>query len=102
MTRWQGRSLASGLEAAAVFQLVAEMHIVGRPTQIMMGDAITLAPQAPSLGGVVTNARPGRVVMRLDDGRTLHLRPRDPTDSETGFSRPRGRVSSDWTVEWVS
>jgi hypothetical protein len=102
MTRWRAQSTTGKIEVAAVFQVVAELHIVGRPTAIMMGDAFTLAHQTLSVDGVVVKARAGRVVMRLDDGRTLHLRPREALDRETGFVRPRGRLSSDWTVERVS
>jgi hypothetical protein len=102
MTRWRAQSAASTIEAATVFQVVAELHIIGRPTTIMMGDAFTLAHGELSAIGVVVNARPGNIVVRLDDGRTLHLRPRQALDSESGFSPPRGKLSSDWTVERVS
>jgi hypothetical protein len=102
MTRWRAQSIASTIEPATVFQVVAELHIVGRPTEIMMGDAFTLAHQQLSVDGVVVTARPGHIVMRLDDGRTLHLRPRQAVDRESGFDRPRGKLSSDWTVERVS
>jgi hypothetical protein len=102
MTRWRATSLASRIEATTVFQVVAELYIVGRPTGIMMGDAFTVAHQGRSVDGVVVTARPGHVVMRLDDGRSLHLRPRAASDSESGFPQPRGKLHSDWTVERVS
>ena len=102
MTRWRAHSNAQKIEAAMVLQVVAELYIVGRPTEIMMGDAFTIALDQSSVDGVVVTARGGHVVMRLDDGRTLHLRPRQALDSESGFARPRGKLSSDWTVERVS
>ena len=102
MTRWRAQSRGGQIEAATVFQVVAETHIVGRPTEIMMGDAFTLVLDQVSLDGVVVTARPGHIVMRLDDGRTLHLRPRQAQDRESGFDRPRGKLSSEWTVERVS
>jgi hypothetical protein len=102
MTRWRATSLSSRIEAATVFQVVAELYIVGRPTGIMMGDAFTVVHQDQTVEGVVVTARPGHVVLRLDDSRTLHLRPREASDSESGFPHPRGKLHSDWTVERVS
>jgi hypothetical protein len=102
MTRWRAQSGADKIETATVFQLVAELHIVGRPTEIMMGDKFTVTPEPISAEGVVVTAKPGHIVVRLDDGRTMHLRPRRALDSESGFERPRGKLSSEWTVERVS
>lgn len=102
MTRWRATSLAGRIEATTVFQVIAELYIVGRPTGIMMGDAFALAYQDKTVDGVVVTARPGHIVLRLDDGRTLHLRPREAADSESGFPQPRGKLHSDWTVERVS
>jgi len=102
MTRWRAQSSAGQIEQATVFQVVAELHIVGRPTVIMMGDAFTLAYREASVDGVIVTTKPGHIVVRLADGRTLHLRPRQALDGESGFTRPRGKLSSDWTVERVS
>lgn len=102
MTRWRVQTLAEKIEAATVFQMVAEQHIVGRPTEIMMGDTFTVIPGKVSAQGVVITAKPGHVVVRLDDGRILHLRPRKAIDPESGFERPRGKLSSEWTVERIS
>ncbi len=101
MTRWRAQTIAEKIEAATVFQLVAEQHIIGRPTEIMMGDAFTVADK-PGVQGVVVTAKPGHVIVRLDDGRMLHLRPRKAADAESGLERPRGKLSSDWTVERVT
>ena len=102
MTRWRAQSTAARIEAATVFQIVAEQHIVGRPTEIVMGDRYNVISEQISAEGVVVTAKPGHIVVRLDDGRILHLRPRQATDSESGFERPRGKLSSEWTVERVS
>ena len=102
MTRWRAQSGADKIETAPVFQVVAELHIVGRPTEIMMGDKFTVTPERISVEGVVVTAKPGHIVVRLEDSRTLHLRPRQALDSESGFERPRGKLSSEWTVERVS
>lgn len=102
MTRWRATTGAARIEAANVFQVVAELQIIGRPAQMMMGDAFTVAHEDQLAGGVIVTARPGHIVVRMEDGRTLHLRPRQAQDGESGLPPPRGKQASDWTVERVS
>ncbi len=103
MTRWRASSKLETLEVAGVFQVVAEMHIVGRPTHMVVGDAFTMAQaDKPPDAGVIIAVPAGHIVVRMDAGRQLHLRPRRATDPESGFSPPRGKTSSEWVVERVS
>jgi hypothetical protein len=102
MTRWRATTQATQIETATVFQVVAELQIIGQPAQMMMGDAFTVAQDERRAGGVIVTARPGHIVARMEDGRTLHLRPRQAQDRESGFPPPRGKQASDWTVERVS
>ena len=103
MTRWRARTQSDVLEAAAVLQIVAEMHIVGRPTHMVVGDAFTLVRADDSKdAGTIVGVPAGHAVVRMDSGRTFHLRPRRGADPESGFPPPRGRPSSDWVVERMS
>lgn len=102
MTRWRALTAATQIEVATVFQVVAEMHIVGRPTQMMMGDTFTVTQDQIRADGVLVTVRPGHVVVRMADNRTVHLRPRGALDASSGLPSPRGKPSSDWIVERVS
>jgi hypothetical protein len=102
MTRWRATTIATRIEAATVFQVVAELQIIGQPTQMMMGDRFTLTQETATAPGVIVTARPGHIVVRMEDGRTLHLRPRQAQDAESGVAPPRGKQASDWTLERVS
>ena len=103
MTRWRANSKIADLDIALVFQVVAEMHIVGRPTQMVVGDAFTLMlADKPADAGVIIGVPKGHVVVRMAGGRMLHLRPRRGTDPESGYPPPRGKISSEWVVERLS
>jgi len=103
MTRWLASTKSASVDVAAVFQLVAEMHIIGRPTHVAVGDAfIVLGSDQSRDPGVIVAVPSGHIVMRSDAGRTLHLRPRSGTDPESGFPPPRGKTSSEWVVERLS
>lgn len=79
------------------------MHVVGRPTHMMVGDAFSLIEGSSSHGtGVIIGVPAGHVVVRSDTGQTIHLRPRRSTDAPSGLPMPRGRTSSEWVVERMS
>lgn len=103
MTRWRASTQSAAIDTAAVFQVVAEMHIVGRPTHMMVGDAFTMIKADDSHdGGTIVGVRAGHAIVRMDSGRTFHLRPRKAADPESGFPLPRGKPGSDWVVERMS
>jgi len=78
------------------------MHIVGRPTNMVVGDAfILLGKETADDTGSIIGVPTGHIVVRLDGGRTLLLRPRKGTDPESGLPPTRGKPS-DWVVERIS
>ena len=103
MTRWRARTLADVVATTVVLQVAAETHIVGMPTHMVVGDAFTLiAADDSGDPGTIVGVPAGHAVVRMDNGRTFHLRPRKAIDPESGLSPPRGRPSSDWVVERIS
>jgi len=100
MTRWRASTATGQVDVASVLQVVAEMHIVGRPTNMVVGDAFILTK--PEESGDIIGVPSGHIVARMDSGRTLLLRPRRGTDPESGLPPTRGKPSSEWVVERIS
>ena len=103
MTRWRASTAAEPVDVTSVLQVVAEMHIVGRPTNMVVGDAFILVGKDNGGDtGSIIGVPSDHVVARMDGGRTFLLRPRKGTDPDSGLPPTRGRPSSDWVVERIS
>ena len=103
MTRWRASTAAERVDVASVVQVVPEMHIMGRPTNMVVGDAFILIgnTNVDDTGSII-GVPAGHIVARMDGGRTFLLRPRKFTDPDSGLAPPRGKPSSDWVVERIS
>ncbi len=70
---------------------------------MVVGDAFTLVMADDSRdAGAIVGVLARHAVVRMDSGRTLHLRPRKEADPKSGFPPLRGKLSSDWIVERMS
>ncbi len=103
MTRWRASTAAEHVEVASVVHVVPEMHIMGRPTNMVVGDAfILIGKSSVDDAGSIIGVPAGHIVARMDGGRTFLLRPRRATDPDSGLPPTRGKPSSDWIVERIS